>query len=53
MADQALERPAAHLLPDGAIVAPFMTLWVEGEPLESENERTAVRPEDGATIRRG
>jgi hypothetical protein len=31
---------------------PFMTLWKEGDPLESEFTREVVRPEDGATIRR-
>lgn len=33
-------------------MASIMVLWVEGEPLESENETSAVRPEDGAVIRR-
>jgi hypothetical protein len=29
-----------------------MTLWKEGDPLESEFTREVIRPEDGATIRR-
>jgi len=41
-----------HLLPDGILAMPFMTLWKEGEPLESELTREVIRPEDGATIRR-
>ena len=31
---------------------PFMTLWKQGDPLESEFTREAIRPEDGATVRR-
>ena len=31
---------------------PFMTLWKDGNPLESEWTREAIRPEDGATVRR-
>lgn len=41
-----------HLLPGGVLVMPFMTLCKEGDPLESESTREALRPEDGATIRR-
>lgn len=41
-----------HLLPGGVLAMPFMTLWKEGDPLESEFTREVVRPEDGATIRR-
>jgi len=48
----AIERLCAHLEPGGALVAPIMTLWKEGDPLESEWEKTAQRAEDGATIRR-
>jgi len=47
-----MQRFYEHLLPDGVLVMPFMTLWKEGDPLESEFTREAVRPEDGATIRR-
>lgn len=49
--DEALRRFRAHLLPGGAVVASIMTLWRAGEPLESEWERSARRP-DGALIRR-
>lgn len=52
MARLALQRLAAHLLPGGAIVSPFMKLWKEGDPLESEWEKQVTRPEDGAVIRR-
>ena len=50
--EQALQRLHAHLLPGGRLVASIMTLWKEGEPLESGGEQTAVREEDGATFRR-
>lgn len=49
---EAMRRFVAHLEPGGALVAPFMTLGVGGDPLESEYESQAVRPEDGATFRR-
>lgn len=42
-----------HLLPGGALAMPFMTLWKEGDPLESEYSREVTRPEDGATVRKG
>src|SRR4030095_12014820 len=48
----AINRFYEHLLPDGVLVMPFMTLWKQGNPLESEFTREAIRPEDGATIRR-
>jgi ubiquinone/menaquinone biosynthesis C-methylase UbiE len=48
----AMERFYAHLLPGGILSMPFMTLWKEGDPLESEFSREVIRPEDGATIRR-
>jgi ubiquinone/menaquinone biosynthesis C-methylase UbiE len=41
-----------HLLPGGALAMPFMTLWKQGDPLESEHPSEVTRPEDGATIRR-
>lgn len=41
-----------YLLPGGVLAMPFMTLWKEGDPLESEFTREAIRPEDGATVRR-
>lgn len=48
----AMDRFYEHLLPAGILVMPFMTLWKHGDPLESEFAREAVRPEDGATVRR-
>jgi ubiquinone/menaquinone biosynthesis C-methylase UbiE len=48
----AMDRFYEHLLPGGVLVMPFMTLWMSGQPLESESTREAARPEDGATIRR-
>ncbi len=41
-----------HLVSGGVLVMPFMTLWKDGDPLESEFTREAIRPEDGTTIRR-
>ena len=41
-----------HLESGGAVVAPFMTLWKEGNPLQGEFTQEAMRPEDGTTIRR-
>jgi SAM-dependent methyltransferase len=41
-----------HLLPGGILAMPFMTLWKEGDPLESEYTREVIRPEDSATTRR-
>jgi SAM-dependent methyltransferase len=41
-----------HLLPGGLLAMPFMTLWKQDDPLESEFTREALRPKDGATIRR-
>jgi SAM-dependent methyltransferase len=52
LAVEGLRRARAHLLPGGTLAASVMTLWSPGEPLESEWEKTAVRPRDGATIRR-
>jgi ubiquinone/menaquinone biosynthesis C-methylase UbiE len=49
---QAMKRLYHHVLPGGVLIASIMTLWKEGEPLESEWERTAVRHKDGATFRR-
>jgi ubiquinone/menaquinone biosynthesis C-methylase UbiE len=48
----AMNRFYEHLLPGGVLAMPFMTLWKQGNPLESEWTREAVRPEDGATVRR-
>lgn len=48
----AIHRFYEHLLPGGVLAMPFMTLWKEGDPLESEFTREVLRPEDSATIRR-
>ena len=48
----AIKRFHEHLLPGGVLAMPFMNLWKEGDPLESEFTREVVRPEDGASIRR-
>ena len=49
---RAMELFFEHLLPGGFLVMPFMTLWRAGDPLENKDERQAIRPEDGATVRR-
>lgn len=49
--DAALRRLRDHLLPGGMLVASIMTLWQPGDPLESQWEKSAERP-DGAIIRR-
>ncbi|MFQ3662892.1 MAG: class I SAM-dependent methyltransferase [Chloroflexaceae bacterium] len=49
--DEALRRLRGHLLPDGALVASIMTLWQEGEPVESSWEKAVERP-DGTVVRR-
>ncbi len=48
----AMDRFYTHLLSGGVLVMPFMTLWMPGQPLESESTREVTRPEDGATVRR-
>ncbi len=50
--EQAMVRLRDHLLPGGILVASIMTLWKDGEPLESQWEKTAVRQEDGVQFRR-
>lgn len=50
--DKAMARFYAHLDPGGILAASIMTLWQEGDPLESAWEKSMERPEDGATIRR-
>jgi 2-polyprenyl-3-methyl-5-hydroxy-6-metoxy-1,4-benzoquinol methylase len=49
---QALHCIYEHLEPGGVLAMPFMALWGEGAPLEGEFTREAIRPEDGATVRR-
>jgi SAM-dependent methyltransferase len=43
---------ALYVLPGGTIAASIMTLWKEGEPLESEWDAEAIRAADGVTFRR-
>lgn len=50
--EQAMKRLYEHLLPRGTLVAPMMTLWKKGEPLESVWKKTAVREVDGVKFRR-
>ena len=49
---QATSRLFDHLLPGGRLVAPFMTLWREGMPLQREWENARVREKDGALLMR-
>lgn len=49
---QAIKRFYDHLEPGGVLATPFMTLWKPGDPLEGGFTQEAVRPEDGATVRR-
>jgi len=49
---QSMRRLVAHLAPGGVLAASFMALWREGEPLESEWEKSARDPADGAVYRR-
>jgi SAM-dependent methyltransferase len=49
---QAMRCIYEHLEPGGVFVTPFMDLWKEGDPLESESTREVTRPTDGATVRR-
>ncbi len=51
-ADAAMERLREHLEPGGALVMPFMRLWRPGDPFEEEWTSEAIRPDDGALIRR-
>jgi SAM-dependent methyltransferase len=52
VAERAMARLFDHLEPEGALVMPFMTLWRPVEPLQTEWTKEAVRPEDGAILRR-
>jgi ubiquinone/menaquinone biosynthesis C-methylase UbiE len=47
-----MNRFYEHLLPGGVLAMPFMKLWKQGDPLESEFTREVTRPDDGATVRR-
>ena len=52
LVDQALKRLFDHQLPGGVMAASIMTLWKEGQPLESEWDQTAAREKDGVKFRR-
>jgi hypothetical protein len=49
-----MARLREHLLPGGALVMPFMRLWLEGDPLETDWRLSGekARPEDGVLFRR-
>lgn len=49
---QAVERLYQHLEEGGALIAPFMTLWRPGNPLQQEWENAQVRELDGALLHR-
>ena len=49
---QAMHCIYEHLESGGAFATVFMALWKEGDDLESEFTGEAIRPEDGATVRR-
>ena len=53
-AARAMQRFHDHLESSGALVMPFMALWQEGDPTQTEWKLTAeqAREEDGATMRR-
>lgn len=52
MIDKVMQKLWAHLRPGGYLVAPLMTIWQEGTPLESEWEKEVTRPSDHLTFRR-
>ena len=51
---EAMHRFRRHLDRGGALVMPFMTLWSEGDPVETDWKLfgEATRDEDGAVVRR-
>jgi SAM-dependent methyltransferase len=53
-AQEAMRHFFSHLDPSGVLVMPFMRLWQEGDPLETDWQLTGeqVQPEDGALMRR-
>ena len=51
-AHQAVTKLHEHLLPGGALIAPFMTLWRAGMLLQREWENAQLRVEDGALLQR-
>lgn len=50
--ERALGNIRAQLTTGGAVVASIMTLWKAGDPLESQEESSAVRESDGVIFRR-
>jgi len=48
---QGLEKCRDHLEAGGILIAPFMGLWREGNPLKDEFSVEATRPEDEAIVR--
>jgi SAM-dependent methyltransferase len=55
LARQAIHHLFEHLRPGGALAMPFMILWEEGEPTQSEEWRLVAereRPEAGDLVRR-
>jgi ubiquinone/menaquinone biosynthesis C-methylase UbiE len=51
-ARKAVARLHAHLQPGGALIAPLMTLWREGMPLQQEWENAQIRESDDALLQR-
>ena len=53
-ARRAMRRFFEHLEPGGILIMPFMLIWQEGTPLQTEwvQDGEVERPEDGALIRR-
>lgn len=52
MIDKVMQKLWQHLRPGGYLVAPLMTIWQVGDPLESEWEKEVTRPSDQLTFRR-
>jgi hypothetical protein len=54
MARQAMQRFYDHLLPGGRLIMSIMSLWQEGDALDSgwRQIQEAVRPSDGALVKR-
>lgn len=54
LARKAMERFSAHLESGGILIMPFMLLWREGDPEQTDWEQVAEveRPDDGAVVRK-
>jgi len=52
LAARTMQRIYDHLQPGGVVVAPLFSLRSADDPLELTWEISAVRPEDGATVKR-